>query len=253
MLEAVNVDLALPPTESTPQPQLRDDDDKNAAGLLVSDPDKTLEIVSVCYQKTKAGIGQLLDEWQENAENHNDNAAYVVTNDPKYPFADIVVAVPGKALFLIQCKDHSQAPHTNMVEEELRKMGCLPTTVVSGTASNEDAHKLLKRMQKCFRVEDAQTVFLFMGRTRDDMAETKKEFPSSHWGGRVEFAAMDSLAQPFRDMIPFIPRAAQLKRVGEAHDRPLFVSMYDGDTCKAKAALERFGEWKKKLSPSAST
>ena len=242
VLEAINVDLE--PTQRTP-PQLDDEADEKAAGLLVSNPEERFAIVSVDCQKAGTGIDQLLVEWQK-AANQKEKAAYVVTSGPKYPFADVVVGVPGKALFLIQCKDYFEALPAPMVEEGLLKMGC-------PNMEKNNTNELLGKIQSHFDVKAAQTVFLFMGRTRDAMALTKTAFSPEHWGGRVEFAAMDSLAQPFKDIIPFIPRAVEPKetRHGEAHDHPLFVSMYGGD--KATAALEQFGKWKKKVIPTAST
>ena len=227
-----------------------------AGDMLVSDPRLKVNIVAVTYQKTGTGIDQVVAGSQEVAGNATEMTAYVVTNGPEYPLADVVVAVPGRALFLIQCMDGPLS--AGMVDDELAKMGCpgMPDKVMKEICSRHgihtdvveeryrDAMALVAKLKEQFGVDDSKVAYLLMGSTMQKADDAALR----GWSGRVEFAGMDSLASPFTDMMAFTPcgELPEETVAGVAQDASLAELLYKGvkNPPPTSRLLEEFGAGK---------
>jgi hypothetical protein len=92
----------------------------------------SLDVRSVRYNGAGQGV---LDEIETPAssgptpsdvkciERVDPSRACVFVNGPKYPFADVVVAIPNAALILVQCKDYATDLTDTLILEEMHKMG----------------------------------------------------------------------------------------------------------------------------------
>ena len=92
----------------------------------------SLDVRSVRYNGAGQGV---LDEIETPAssgptpsdvkciERVDPSRACVFVNGPKYPFADVVVAIPNAALILVQCKDYAKDLTDTLILEEMHKMG----------------------------------------------------------------------------------------------------------------------------------
>eukprot|EP00658_Telonema_sp_P-2_P054178 TRINITY_DN4311_c0_g1_i17.p1 TRINITY_DN4311_c0_g1~~TRINITY_DN4311_c0_g1_i17.p1 ORF type:complete len:544 (-),score=89.89 TRINITY_DN4311_c0_g1_i17:133-1764(-) len=83
-------------------------------------------------------------------------------NDPKYPFADVVVAIPNAALILVQCKDYATRLTDALILEEMHKMGH-----PLGKAASQDKHittqKETAALAKAFNVPGGKITYMFIG------------------------------------------------------------------------------------------
>eukprot|EP00658_Telonema_sp_P-2_P054181 TRINITY_DN4311_c0_g1_i20.p1 TRINITY_DN4311_c0_g1~~TRINITY_DN4311_c0_g1_i20.p1 ORF type:complete len:556 (-),score=89.73 TRINITY_DN4311_c0_g1_i20:133-1800(-) len=119
---------------------------------------RSLDVRIVRYGGTGQGVLQDI----ENKKMVDPARACVFVNDPKYPFADVVVAIPNAALILVQCKDYATRLTDALILEEMHKMGH-----PLGKAASQDKHittqKETAALAKAFNVPGGKITYMFIG------------------------------------------------------------------------------------------
>jgi hypothetical protein len=120
----------------------------------------SLDVRSVRYNGAGQGVLDEIDTPASSGPTPSDvklsnamdpSRACVFVNGPKYPFADVVVAIPNAALILVQCKDYAKDLTDTLILEEMYKMGHpdgTAPTITKPTRKTIAAPKIKKATKK---------------------------------------------------------------------------------------------------------